>query len=105
MEMDRQTILVIFGAIVGLTLFGGVYLSSSQSRDHTRPAYAQEDIRYKFQKEDEKKPKTKKPKAAVQPTISSSESSRSGGGEISPDDGENEEPSLGDDSQEEPPIE
>lgn len=104
MEMDRQTILVIFGAIVGLTLFGGVYLSSSQSRDHTRPTYAQEDIRYKFQKEDEKKPKTKKPKTAAQPTISSSESSR-GGGEISIDDGENEEPSLGDDSQEEPPIE
>jgi hypothetical protein len=103
MEMDRQTILVIVGAIIGLTLFGGVYLSSPQSSDHTRPAYTQEDIRYKFQKEDANKPKTKKPKTAVQPTISSSESS--GGGEISTDDGENEEPSLGDDSQEEPPLE
>lgn len=103
MEMDRQTIMVLCGAIVGLTLFGGLYLSSPKHRDHTRPAYAEDDIRLKFQKEDLKKPKTKKTKPAAEPIISSSESS--GGGEISSDDESAEEPSVTDhEPQEEPSL-
>jgi hypothetical protein len=106
MEMDRQTIMVLCCAIIGLTLFGGVYLSSPKSRDTVvRHAYAQDDIRYKLQQEDLKKPKTKKPKPAAQPVISSSESS--GGGDVSSDEESNEEPSISDsgDTQEEPPLE
>lgn len=103
MEMDRQTILVFFGVIVGLTLFGGVYLSSPKTRDLAHPVYAQDDIRFKLQQEDSKKPKTKKNKPAA-PIISSSESS--GGGEVSSDDETNEEPSISDaDPQEEPSLE
>lgn len=103
MEMDRQTILVFFAVIVGLTLFGGVYLSSPKTRDLARPVYAQDDIRFKLQQEDAKKPKTKMNKPAA-PIITSSESS--GGGEVSSDDETNEEPSIADgDPQEEPSLE
>jgi hypothetical protein len=103
MEMDRQTIMVLCAAIIGLTLFGGVYLASPKPRDTTvRHAYAQDDIRYKFQQDDLKKPKTKK-KTAAQPVISSSESS--GGSDEPSDDESNEEPSLDDGgSQEEPSL-
>ena len=104
MEMDRQTIIVLCCAIIGLTLFGGIYLASPKARDHARPVYAQEDIRHKLQKEDAKKPKTKKTKPAAAPIISSSESS--GGGDVSSDDESNEEPSISDgDPQEEPSLE
>jgi hypothetical protein len=105
MEMDRQTIMVLCCAIVGLTLFGGVYLSSPKSRDTTvRHAYAQDDIRFKLQQQDAKKPKTKKKKPAAQPIISSSESS--GGSDSSSDEEPSEEPSILDgESQEEPSLE
>ena len=105
MEMDRQTLIVLCCAIIGLTLFGGIYLSSPKARDPaTRHVYAQDDIRYKLQQEDAKKPKTKKPKPAAAPIISSSESS--GGGDVSSDDESNEEPSISDgDPQEEPSLE
>lgn len=103
MEMDRQTIMVLCCAIIGLTLFGGIYLSSPKPRDHARPVYAQEDIRYKLQQEDAKKPKTKKTKPAATPIISSSEST--GGGDDSSSDESNEEPSISDgDPQEEPSL-
>lgn len=108
MEMDRQTIIVVCGAIVGLTLFGGIFLSSPKTRgDHARPIYAQDDVRYKLQQEELKKPKTKKQKPpAAEPIISSSESS--GGGEISSDesnDESSEEPSITDhEPQEEPSL-
>jgi hypothetical protein len=106
MEMDRQTIIVLCCAIIGLTLFGGTYLSSPKTRDHARPVYAQDDIRHKLQQQDLKKPKTKtkKSKPAATPVISSSESS--GGGDVSSDDESNEEPSISDgDPQEEPSLE
>lgn len=104
MEMDRQTIIVLCCAIIGLTLFGGIYLSSPKTRDPAvRHVYAQDDIRYKLQQEDAKKPKTKKTKPAA-PIISSSESS--GGGDASSDDESNEEPSTSDsEPQEEPSLE
>jgi hypothetical protein len=105
MEMDRQTIMVLCCAIIGLTLFGGVYLSSPKPRDTSvRHAYAQDDIRFKLQQEDLKKPKAKKKaKPAATPIISSSESS--GGGDGSTDDESNEEPSISDgESQEEPSL-
>jgi hypothetical protein len=105
MEMDRQTIMVLCCAIIGLTLFGGVYLSSPKQRDTTvRHEYAQEDIRFKLQQEDLKKPKAKKKaKPAAVPIISSSESS--GGSNESSDDASNEEPSIDDGAQEEPSLE
>jgi len=105
MEMDRQTIMVLCCAIIGLTLFGGVYLASPKARDPgVRHAYAQDDIRYKLQQEDLKKPKAKKKaKPAAMPTISSSEST--GGSDESSDDTSNEEPSIDDGgSQEEPSL-
>jgi hypothetical protein len=103
MEMDRQTIIVLCCAIIGLTLFGGIYLSSPKTRDHARPVYAQDDIRYKLQQQDAKKPKTKKTNPSA-PIMSSSESS--GGGDVSSDDESNEEPSISDgDPQEEPSLE
>jgi hypothetical protein len=106
MEMDRQTIMVLCIAIVGLTLFGGVYLSSPKPRDSAvRHLYAQDDIRFKLQKEDLKKPKTKKAKPAAVPIISSSESSGGGSDESSADES-NEEPSISDgETQEEPSLE
>jgi hypothetical protein len=105
MEMDRQTIMVLCCAIIGLTLFGGVYLSSPKPRDSAvRHAYAQDDIRYKLQKEDAKKPKAKKKKPAATPIISSSESS--GGSDESSSEESSEEPSVDDGgSQEEPSLE
>jgi hypothetical protein len=62
MELDRQNLLVIVAAIVGLTLFGGFYLSGAPARDTTRPVYAQDDIRHKLQQEEAKKKKKKKGK-------------------------------------------
>jgi hypothetical protein len=67
MEMDRQTIFVLFAAIIGLTLFGSIYLSGKPARSTERPAYSQNDIRYKFQQK-ELKNKNKKP--AAEPIIS-----------------------------------
>jgi hypothetical protein len=93
MEMDRQTILVLFGAILALTLFGGSYLSSPAGH-HERATFKQEDIRYKYQQEAAKEKKTKKKKPAIEPIISSSDSGDS-----------NEEPSDADNPQEEPEIE
>lgn len=70
MEMDRQTIMVLCCAVIGLTLFGGMYLSGTpmKAANLERPLYAKEDIRYKFQQEDAKKPKPKKVEPAVEPT-------------------------------------
>jgi len=128
MEMDRQTIMVLCCAIIGLTLFGGVYLSSSSPAKrevHERPLYAQEDIRYKFQLEDaKKKPKPKKIEPVAEPTIvtnkttgiSSSKPRRlssskpSGGGDHSSEGESSDETSSSeaeesqDEPQEEPPL-
>jgi hypothetical protein len=104
MEMDRQTIMVLCFAIIGLTLFGGIYLSSPKPRDPSvRHVYAQDDIRYKLQREDLKKPKTNKKAKPAAPIISSSESS--GGSDESSDEESNEEPSIDGAIQEEPSLE
>jgi hypothetical protein len=101
MEMDRQTIIVLFSAILGLTLFGGMYLSAP-AKHPDRPMYAQEDIRAKFQKEALKEKKTKKKKVATEPVISSSESS---GGSSEEGGGESDEEPTDDGPQEEPELE
>lgn len=99
MEMDRQTIMVLCAAIIGLTLFGGYYLSSPAHERLSRPTYAEEDIRTKFQREEAKKPKDKK-KPTRAPMTSKSTA------EVSQDEEPTEEPSIDEDgSQEEPPIE
>jgi hypothetical protein len=95
MEMDRQTIMVLFAAIVGLTLFGAMYLAPSKQQAGQRPVYAEDDIRYKIQLEEDK---AAKKKAASKVIYSSPPSSDSVG--------EGEESSLDDEAaQEEPPIE
>jgi hypothetical protein len=106
MEMDRQTIMVLCCTIIGLTLFGGIYLSSPKQRDpNVQRVYAQDDVRYKLQQEELKKPKPKKKaKPAAAPVTSSSSSS--GGGDDSGDDESNEEPPISDgEPQEEPSLE
>lgn len=100
MEMDRQTIMVLFAAIIGLTLFGTAYLAPSKHEVETRPAYAADDIRHKFQTEDAKKAKKQNKAVAAKPIHSSSSSSSPS------ENSENEEPPLDDEaSHEEPPIE
>ena len=97
MELDRQTLLVICGAIIGLTLFGGVYLSPAAQQQQARHNYAAEDIRYKFQQEEAKqKKKKKKAPIVARPTYSAPDN----------DDGDRqEEPSVFDqEPQEEPPL-
>ena len=53
MEMDRQTLTVLFGAIIVLTLIGTSFFAPATKAQHEadRPAYAADDIRYKYQKE------------------------------------------------------
>lgn len=100
MEMDRQTIMVLFAAIIGLTLFGTMYLAPSKHEVQARPAYAVEDIRHKFQAEEAKNARKKTKVVATTPTMSSSSSSSSS------ENSENEEPPLDEEeAQEEPPIE
>ena len=94
MEMDRQTIMVLFGAILALTLFGGTYLSTPV-RHHERAAFKTDDVRYKYRQEAAKEKKPKKNKRAVEPIISSD----GDGGDS------NEEPSDANNPQEEPEIE
>jgi uncharacterized protein YneF (UPF0154 family) len=124
MEMDRQTIMVVCCAIIGLTLFGGVYLSSSPAKREVRdrPLYAQEDIRYKFQQEDaKKKPKPKKTEPVAEPAIVTnkttgiasskpkrlSSSKPSSGGDYSSEEESSDESSSSEDDEphEEPPLE
>jgi hypothetical protein len=99
MELDRQTLIVICAAVVGLTLFGGFYLAAPTAHDATRPLYAQDDVRYQLQQEEQKK-KKKKSKKTTSDDADTSSFSSSGG-----DDSESaEEPSLDDGPQEEPPL-
>jgi hypothetical protein len=70
MEMDRQTLFVIFGAIVALTLIGAGYLATP-SRDTTRPVYAEEDIRHKVQQTEAKKNRRSSRPAPVEDDSSS----------------------------------
>lgn len=98
MEMDRQTILVLFGGILGLALFGGVYLSSPAHVQQERPTYSPDDIRYKFQQEALKEAKAKAKNKRKGPAPIISEEEDDSGSEES-----NEEPSN-DEPQEEPAL-
>lgn len=91
MEMDRQTIMVLFAAIIGLTLFGTAYLAPSKHETSPRPQYAADDIRHKYQVEDAKKKKQKP--AAVKVSAAPD-----------PEPSENEEPSLDDQEPQEAPA-
>lgn len=94
MEMDRQTLIVLFGAILALTLFGTMYLGSPSRGDVARPTYAQEDIRYKLQKDEAKKKKVKKSTSHVESSSDDSSNDESA-----------EEPPAEEPSAEEPSIE
>jgi hypothetical protein len=94
MEMDRQTIIVLFGVIIAMTLFGTMYLGSPSRDDVARPTYAQEDIRSKIHQEEVKKKKVKKSAA---PRVESSNDNSS--------DDDAEEPPAEEPSAEEPSIE
>jgi hypothetical protein len=97
MEMDRQTLMVLFGAIIAMTLFGSFYLAAPEKRREARPVYAEDDIRSKIQKEEAKKKAVKAPPA---PMTSKSRA------EVSEDEEPIEEPTLEDGvAHEEPPLE
>jgi len=99
--MDNQNTLVIGGAVVGMFVIGGFFLSGPDRHDRGRPAYANEDVRYKFQQEDLKK-KTNKMSARRAPTYATGNSSNAG---AASERSENEEPSVFDhEPQEEPPL-
>ena len=92
MEMDRQTIMVLFGAIVAMTLFGTMYLGSPSRGEVARPIYAQDDIRNKIQKDETKKKKVKKSTSRVE---SSNDNSADESAEEPPaEEPEAEEPSI-----------
>ena len=64
--MDRELIFIVAFGIMGLAFFGGMYLGDDQAAAldaQERPAYAPDDIRYKFQQEEaqQKKRKVKQP--------------------------------------------
>ncbi len=67
--MDRETTLIIAGAVIVLTLIGGLYLSPGKSSPaapgaRAHATYEPNDIRYKLQQEEEayaKKHKGQKP--------------------------------------------
>jgi len=103
--MDNQNVLVIGAAILGIVVFGGIFLSGPDRRDSKRPTYAVEDIRYKYQLEDLKKKKSKKTTAQA-PAFATGNSSSSGSRSTSDTSGgDNEEPSVFDhEPQEEPPL-
>jgi hypothetical protein len=104
--MDNQNVLVIGGAVVGMFVLGGFFLSGPAQRDHNRPTYTEDDIRYKFQQEDlKKKKKTGTKKTAVQTPTYASGTSSNAGSSSDFSGGDNEEPSVFDhEPQEEPPL-
>lgn len=76
MEMDRQTLMVLFGAIITLTLIGTTYLAKPKpAAEGPRPVYAEGDIRHKLQQEEAKKTRNGKKPAPVQEETSSDEPS------------------------------
>ena len=115
--MDRQIIFAIAVALGSMLAFSGFFLSSAPSEPGAHPTYAPDDIRYKYQQADAKKPKRAKQTASAKGSEfaksgkpSSSTTTWSSGGsddDSSGDtsDGENEEPSLTDhEPQEEPAL-
>ncbi len=100
--MDNQNVLVIGAAVVGIFVFGGIFLSGPDKREVARPTYAVEDIRYKYQQEDLKKKKSRKTVTQAPTYAPGGSSSGSSGGSYG---GDNEEPSVFDhEPQEEPPL-
>lgn len=110
--MDRQIIFAVAIAIGSMLGFSGFFLSSAPPQPDARPAYAPEDIRQKFQQADAKKPKRKNQTTSVpqlsksgkpSPTTTlSAGGSDDSGGDSAQD--SNEEPSVSDEPQEEPPL-
>lgn len=100
MEIDRQLVLVVGFAVLGLALFGGLYLSSAPAPAHDgiRPIYTPEDVRYKIQQAELKNKRKGLPVQTDDGGASSSSSSSSGdeeGGEDQPaEEPDAEEPAL-----------
>ena len=99
--MDRELIFIVAFGIMGIAIFGGVYLGDAKHADgseavaSSRPVYAPDDIRYKFQQEEAKQKKKKKHGAPSQPVESAG----------SDESGENSDASSDESPAEEPPIE
>ena len=107
--MDRELIFIVAFGIMGLALFGGMYLgdgkpstASASTVVHERPAYSKDDIRYKFQQEEAKqnKHKPKKPVAETKDQFVTDGSTSARKDEGSGSDEQNEE----DKPVEEPPL-
>ncbi|MBP6014757.1 MAG: hypothetical protein KBA31_21220 [Alphaproteobacteria bacterium] len=112
--MDRQLIFIVCLGIVGLTVFGGFYLSPAASTaDQPRSTFSPDDIRYKFQQADAKEAAKhkKKPKAetpAKDQFVTNGATSSGGSSESSSDessDSSADESGVEEPEAEEPPIE
>lgn len=99
--MDRELIFVVAFGIIGMTIFGGLYLGDTKQAPGadtaaaSRPSYAPDDIRYKYQQEEAKQKKKSKNTAPVETYSPSTESSdESGDSENQTEEGPAEEPPL-----------
>lgn len=91
MEMDRQTLMVLFGAIITLTLIGTHYLAKPKpAAEGPRPVYAEGDIRHKLQTEEAKQNSKAKKRPPAQESTSSTSSDEPSENEEPPA----EEPSI-----------
>ena len=71
--MDRDLIFIVAFGIMGLALFGGMFLGDGDKNAPAsaaaveRPLYAKDDIRYKYQQEEAKANRNKPKTAAAAP--------------------------------------
>ncbi len=112
--MDRQLIFIVCFGIVGLTVFGGFYLSPATTpSDQPRVTYSPDDIRYKYQQAEAKEAakRKNKPKAEVPAKdefITNGATSSGGSSDSSSDessDNSADESGVEEPEAEEPPIE
>lgn len=105
--LDKDVLLAIGVAALAVTFFSLVIFAPGDETqaDYERPAYAQDDIRYRYQQEEARNPKKKRTPPAEESFVTDGSTSAGGGGD---DEGDfsNEEPPVSDhEPQEEPEIE
>lgn len=104
--MDREIIFATVIAVAGMLGFAGLFLGSDPSTPSERPIYAPDDIRYRLQQADLKKPKHKGSATSTTAATPSDTGSSSSGSDSDSGDDSNEEPSVTDHPpEEEPPLE
>jgi|CXWL01.1.fsa_nt_gi hypothetical protein len=106
--MDRETAIIVAATTIVLTLIGSWYLSprtpAATGATSTQAQFSAEDVRYKFQLEEEKR--AKKRKGAKPPAPSGPEApSQASENEAPTNDESAGDESVGDESAEAPPIE